>query len=245
VRCGVGLRVPDRRRGPAARGLRRPGAIPAISLELLPITRESTSGRAILERATVRIADLLAEQAEFPTGYEYAKRFGHRSIVVAPLFREGHPFGTLVLRRMEVCPFSDRDVALLRTFGDQAAIALENTRLFSETREALAQQTASAEILRVISGSPTDVRPVFDAIVLTAVRLLRCDMAFVMLREDDVIRSVIAADIDGLRPDLASGITMPVDAALNFPSRAVLSKSTLQIPDWTRVELPVHEEAIY
>ncbi len=221
-----------------------PTASQAITLDLLPIDRQSTSGRAIIDRATVQVADMHAEQAEFPTGYDYAKRLGHRSIVVAPLFREGKPFGTILLRRTEVRPFNDREVSLLRTFGDQAAIALENTRLFNETQEALAQQTASADILRVISGSPTDVRPVFDAIVLTAVRLLGCDMAFVILREASTLTPVTAADVDGLRPDLTTGITMPLDPALNFPSRAITDKATLHIPDWSRIELPTHEAAI-
>jgi len=77
----------------------------------------------------------MAEADQYPLGHELAQRFGHRSLVVTPLLREGQPFGTILLRRQEVRPFSEREVALLRTFGDQAAIALENTRLFHEIQD--------------------------------------------------------------------------------------------------------------
>ena len=217
-----------------------PTAIQAISLELLPIDRQSTSGRAIIDRATVQVADMHAEQAEFPRGYEYAMRLGHRSIVVAPLFREGKPFGTILLRRLDVRPFNEREVSLLRTFGDQAAIALENTRLFNETQDALARQTATADILRIISSSPTDVTPVFDAIVVTAVRLLDCDMAFVMRCDDTTVWTEVAATIDGLAPELGR-VTMPLDPHANFPSRAIVDKATLHLPDWSAIQLPAHE----
>ena len=217
-----------------------PTAVQAITLDLLPIDRQSTSGRAIIDRATVQVADMHAEQAEFPRGYEYAKRLGHRSIVVAPLFREGKPFGTILLRRLDVHPFNDREVSLLRTFGDQAAIALENTRLFNETQDALARQTATADILRVISNSPTDVTPVFEAIVVTAVRLLDCDMAFVMRCDDTTVWTEVAATIDGLAPELGR-VTMPLDPHANFPSRAIVDKATLHLPDWSAIQLPAHE----
>jgi signal transduction histidine kinase len=107
----------------------------SATINLLPINRYSTSGRAVLERTTIQVADLMAEADQYPLGHEIATRFGHRSLVVAPLFREGQPFGTILLRRQEVRPFSEREVALLRTFGDQAAIALENTRLFHEIQD--------------------------------------------------------------------------------------------------------------
>jgi signal transduction histidine kinase len=107
----------------------------SASIDLLPINRHSTSGRAVLERTTIQVADLMAEADQYPLGHEIATRFGHRSLVVTPLFREGQPFGTILVRRQEVRPFSEREVALLRTFGDQAAIALEHTRLFHEIQD--------------------------------------------------------------------------------------------------------------
>jgi GAF domain-containing protein/HAMP domain-containing protein len=108
---------------------------PQSSPLLLPITPESTSGRAVLERATIHVDDMLAEAERYPLGHELARRYGHRTIVVAPLLREGRAFGTILLRRQEVRPFSEREIALLRTFGDQAVIALENARLFHEIQE--------------------------------------------------------------------------------------------------------------
>ena len=88
----------------------------------------------------------------------------------------GLPFGTFLLRRTEVRLFSAREVALLRTFGDQAAIVLESTRLFNGTQQALERQTALSEVLRVISESPTDAAPVFDAIAERAARLCKAQM---------------------------------------------------------------------
>ncbi len=221
-----------------------PTAIQAISLDLLPINRQSTSGRAIIDRATVRVADMHAEVAEFPTGYEYAKRLGHRSIVVAPLFREGKPFGTILLRRTEVRPFNDREVALLRTFGDQAAIALENTRLFNETQEALERQTATAEILRVISESPNDVQPVFYAITEAVRRLLAVSDAGLALREGEhfrvMSRSTVGKPVAGPFTDVH-----PLDGGANFPSRIILSRQMLHIPDWDAVELPPFEQRVH
>src|SRR5437879_7837087 len=117
-----------------------------------------------------------------------------------PLRREGKAIGALIVHRDRPVPFTDEELALLQSFADQAVIAIENTRLFNETKEALARQTATSDILRVISQSPTDVQPVFDAIVLTAVRLLRCDMSFVMFCDSAAFWVAAAA-----RPEVLSG----------------------------------------
>ena len=82
-----------------------------------------------------RVHDIMAEAGEYPLGAELSRRFGNRTMLVTPLYREGQPFGTILLRRKEVRPFSEREIALLKTFGDQAAIAVENVRLFNEIQD--------------------------------------------------------------------------------------------------------------
>jgi GAF domain-containing protein len=152
------------------------GSIEAIDV---PVNRDSVSGRAAFERRTFHIHDLAAEREdEFPLGREMQRQFGHRTILATPLLREGVPLGVIVLFRTEVKPFSDKQLALIQTFADQAVIAIENVRLFTELgarnrdlTEALEQQTATSEILRVISSAQTDVQPVFDTIARSAVRL--------------------------------------------------------------------------
>src|SRR5262249_30898718 len=149
--------------GPMARRLGGP--------QLAQITRGTVRGRAFLERRAIHVADLLVETEEFPEGSADARELGHRTILSVPLLPEGAAIGVIPLRRTEVHPFTDKQVAPLKTFADQAVIAIENVRLFKELEErnrdlteALEQQTATAEILRVISSSPTSVEAVFDTI---------------------------------------------------------------------------------
>jgi signal transduction histidine kinase len=158
------------------------GPIPTPLGHTTPVIRGTVVGRSALDRQTVQVTDLQAEVDEFPEGSASARQFGHRSIVSVPLLREGVPIGAITLRRTEVQPFTEKQIDLLKTFADQAAIAIENVRLFTElqarNRElttALDTQTATSDILRVISRSQTDVQPVFDAIVASAVRLLEAD----------------------------------------------------------------------
>jgi hypothetical protein len=106
--------------------------------------------------------------------------------------------------------------------------------------ESVAQQAATSEILRVIGQSPTDTQPVFEAIVLATVRLLRCDMAFVMLCDPTDYWVAAAATPEGLLQDLTL-IKQPIDPDANFPSRTIVEKRALYLPDWSLIELPEHE----
>ena len=137
----------------------------------MPLDRTTVMGRSICDREPVHIADALAAGDEFPDGLQFALRFGHRTTLAVPLLRESRALGTILVRRTEVRPFEDKHIALLKTFADQAAIAIENARLFNETQEALERQTATADILKVIASSPSDVQPVFDAIAERSNRL--------------------------------------------------------------------------
>ena len=144
----------------------------------LPLVRGTSNGRAVLDGRTIHIADMQAESEEFPEGSANARLMGHRTILCVPLMREGIALGTIHLRRTEARLFTERQVALLQTFADQAVIAIENVRLFQELEarnrdltETLEQQTATSEILRVISSSPTDTQPVFETIAENAARL--------------------------------------------------------------------------
>ncbi len=154
------------------------GPIPVDFGLPVPCVRGTVGGRSVLEGRAVHVTDLQAEAEEFPEGSAFAKRLGARTTLGVPLLREGMAVGTIQLRRAQVDPFTDKQIELLRTFADQAVIAIENVRLFtelqtsnSELRVALEQQTATSEILGVISSSPTDVQPVFDVIAQSARRL--------------------------------------------------------------------------
>src|SRR4029453_7072108 len=104
--------------------------------EGLPINRNWVTGRAVVDRRAVHVDDLASEaQNEFPEGRDYAQRFGHRTTLATPLLREGLPVGAILIRRGEVRPFSEKQIKLLETFADQAVIAIENVRLFTELQE--------------------------------------------------------------------------------------------------------------
>jgi signal transduction histidine kinase len=138
----------------------------------VPPSRASASGRTYLEGRTIRVDDLAAlVESEYPEVREVQANLGHRSTVSVPLVRRGTPIGVLAMQRLLVRPFTDQQVALLEAFADQAVIAIENARLFQDLNEALEQQTALAEVLRVIASSPTDAQRVLDAVVQTAARL--------------------------------------------------------------------------
>ncbi len=208
----------------------------------VPLDLSSAVGTCVLEARTIHVADLEGVVAQFPRTRQMALKQGYRSAIFAPLLREGAALGTIAVFRRQPSSFSDQDVALLNTFADQAVIAIENVRLFNETQEALAHQTASADILRVISSSPADVQPVFDAIVTAAVKHLGCDIAIVQICSGDTYSPKAMATPVGLTVVPGSTV-MPVDPKANFPSRAIVSKTMLHVRDWSMVELPAHEQA--
>jgi two-component system, NtrC family, sensor kinase len=143
-------------------------------------SNKSVQTRAVRTRAPVILTDVETDPMFERDMREMARKRGYRSVMAVPLLREGEPIGAISVTHPEAGPFTDKQIALLQTFADQAVIAIENVRLFTELQSsnrelttALDKQTATSEILRVISQSQTDVQPVFDAIVGSAVRLLR------------------------------------------------------------------------
>ena len=158
---------------------------------LTSIDRGSIPGRTVIDRRTLHIHDL-ASEPEDDLLAPFARSLGVRTVLATPLLREGIPIGTIHIRRMEVRPFTEKQIKLLETFAAQAVIAIENVRLFkeiqarnAELREALEHQTATAEVLGIISRSPTDVQPVLDAIVESAARVCGIDDVVLRLRDQD------------------------------------------------------------
>jgi signal transduction histidine kinase len=220
-----------------------PDALKAIEA-LYPArpSRETAGGRAILNRMVIQVEDVLSD-SEY--GKALASTGGWRSTISVPMLREGKPIGSISVARAQSGRFSDKQSALLQTFADQAVIAIENVRLFKELEarnqdltEALEQQTATSEILRVISSSPTDVRPVFDTIVQNARRLCGADSAGVLTYDGELIQIESLDNADPERADaLRRAYPMPADRG-HASGRAVLTGRPVHIPD-------VREDPVY
>jgi two-component system, NtrC family, sensor kinase len=172
------------------------GPIP-MDIKEFPLERGFVAGRTFIDRAPLHIHDLQAAAHEFPGGSKTALRLGFRTVLCVPLLRQDEAIGVLAIRRTEVKPFTDKQIELVQTFADQAVIAIENVRLFDEVQartrelsESLEQQTATAEVLKVISSSPGDLQPVFDAILANATNLCSARFASLRLSEGDRFRTV-------------------------------------------------------
>jgi GAF domain-containing protein/anti-sigma regulatory factor (Ser/Thr protein kinase) len=200
-----------------------------------PADRGSVASRAVLVRSVVTIPDVKLDP---DYAYRGLGELGFRSALGVPLLRNGEPIGAIAIGRPEAGPFPPQQVALLQTFADQAVIAIENARLFGQLQtrnrdlaEALEQQTATAEILRVISRSPTDVQPVFDTIAAAALRLCNAASANVFMFDGRLLHIAAMALVD---PEGAHVIRRifprPPDRG-SGASRAVMTRSVVQIHD--------------
>src|SRR5262249_26572806 len=193
---------------------------------------DTVIGRSILGRRVVHIPDIGADPT-MPTSSVISRVVGYRSIVAVPMLREGHSIGVVGVARAEAEPFSDSEIALLQTFADQAVIAIENGRLFKELQErnrdlseALDQQTATAEILGVISTSPTDLQPVLDALARSAVRFCGAFDATLFQVDGGTYRVVahhgpIPFPLGGVFPLVRGDIT----------ARSILDRQSPHVPD--------------
>jgi signal transduction histidine kinase len=172
------------------------GSIPVVWARR-PINRQWTAGRAVADCRPVHVHDLSAEGEEFPEGQEIALRDHVRTVLSVPLLRGNESIGAILVRRTEVQPFSDKQIALLQTFSDQAVIAIGNVRLFEEVQaktrdlsESLEQQTATSEVLKAISASSGELEPVFQAMLENAVHLCGAKFAMLYLYENNEFRAV-------------------------------------------------------
>jgi PAS domain S-box-containing protein len=190
----------------------------------------TASGRAILERTVINVDDIPSDP-RFPDSGLIFRQAGYRAALAVPMLKDGQPVGAIFVVRKEARPFSAKQIELMRTFADQAVIAIENVRLFNETREALEQQTATAQVLKVISESQTDAQPVFDAIARHAARL--CDAVFVGLFRYDGERVHFVAQ-HNLPPALVQLLTKDYPRPLDdsrATSRAIATRSVVEVQD--------------
>ena len=191
------------------------------------------AGRAVVDRQLVHVHDMQAEsEVEFPLAKSRAVRDGTRSVLGTPLLREGLPIGAILIRRTEVQPFTDKQISLLKTFADQAVIAIENARLFNELKESLEQQTATSEILSVIASSPTDIQPVLDTVAENAARVCEATDAAIFMQVEGVRLRKVANY--GLAPGSPIGTETPLNRN-SHQGRAIVDRETIHIRDFQEV----------
>jgi GAF domain-containing protein len=205
-----------------------------------PIARDrrSATGRAILERRVIHIHDILAD-----SDYEWAEEHRkddemHRTILAVPMLRSDTIIGVITIRRTQVQPFTDAQIALLRTFADQAAVAIESTRLLNELRnrtddlsEALEQQTATSEVLKAIARSPDNLQPVFQTIGVRAEKLCDAEVSVIAITDGDEIR---LASINGMSAEGVEAVrrAFPMKRSEEtITARAIRTSMICHVPD--------------
>jgi signal transduction histidine kinase len=194
---------------------------------LIPYHQSRSLTRLTETTQAVHVTDMMVEDPESPV-----TKFGSaRSLVVVPMLKENELVGAIGIYRQEVRPFTDKQIDLVQNFAAQAVIAIENTRLLNELRQSLEQQTATADVLRVISNSPTNVQPVFDSIAESAVRLCGGQFSFVLRFDGKLMHfaSCFGLSAEGLDTYLRMLPCPPSEGMA--AGRAILRRASVEIPD--------------
>jgi GAF domain-containing protein len=192
---------------------------------------DTALGRAIRTAQTVHIPDVTADPSNSLIVEQWRQIGRYRSVLAVPLMREGSVLGVIVLTRTMVRPFTDKQIELVTTFADQAVIAFENTRLLNELRQSLEQQTATADVLRVISSSPGRLEPVFGAMLENAIRICEANFGNMFLIEDGMFRTVAMHNAPAAYANARTAggpFRPPADSG---PGRLVSSKNVVHIAD--------------
>ncbi|MBP8297234.1 MAG: GAF domain-containing protein, partial [Burkholderiales bacterium] len=196
-----------------------------------PLDATTVGGLAMLSKRALQYAPVLDNPETPPATIQFARDVGFDSVIFTPMIHEGKVIGAIGAAHPGSRPFDDRQVALIKTFADQAVIAIENVRLFNETREALERQTATAEILKVISSSPSDVQPVFDIIGALAERLCVAEVSVVSRFDGELIQLVALHGVgdEGARLVRRAFPMRPEDETVT--ARAFRNRAVIHIAD--------------
>src|SRR5262249_13810870 len=213
-------------------------------LSLTQETRRNVSVRAVIDRTVVHISDI-REEPDFSVSQRLGDALRFRAILSVPMLRDGSPIGAISIARAEAGFFSSSQVDLLQTFADQAVIAIENVRLFTELQEknraltqahaqvseALEPQTATSEILPVLASSPTDVQPVFDIIAESAVRLCGAEVSNVTRFDGEWVHIGAIYDASPTGVEAMKRIYPMPPTGVGGAARAIRDRAIVHIPD--------------